>query len=408
MNFSNINPRKCLKFLALILAIFLTITDLTSFMIEKPTNTVLSTKPGTAEDTPDILVCPYPAYNMQEVDRNGFAGFVGYLFGILRAEELTINSGGKQDEDPVKISRNMQVVKNLNDLVYRVRIVTKGEDSSEVKNNTYFKTFDIKKFDRPGEKVLTSSGFCFRLILPKLINQGLIRNIKIFLNNTYMEAKNISTASIGLEENNARKRVLKLLPHAMTGDKIVGQSRPAVIKYKIKILKFKFRKSCRSYERGESVETCYEKVGFKEIKEILGCLPLELTNNTDTNICKGAQNLTDNKYEDILTRLDNYVGYEACPNPCSYYEYNVMMVKHQMSTERIFELVFTKSIYVTTSEYQYTFIPILTTVGGHIGVCRTLVWIGVTMVGAKKIYGMARRLVRAPLILKKERKSSEY
>ena len=147
MNLSNINPRNCLKFLALILAIFLTITDLTSFMIEKPTNTVLSTKPGTAEDTPDILVCPYPAYNIQEVERNGFPGFVGYLFGIMKAEELKINFGGKYDEDPVNISKNVFVVKNLNDLVSRLRITIR-------RNNTQFKTSYIKKFDIAGEKVM--------------------------------------------------------------------------------------------------------------------------------------------------------------------------------------------------------------------------------------------------------------
>ena len=64
---------------------------------------------------------------------------------------------------------------------------------------------------------MSSMGFCLRLDILNFKKRGIIRNIQLVLNNTYMKEKDISNVNIVFEENNARKRKLKLLPFAMTG-----------------------------------------------------------------------------------------------------------------------------------------------------------------------------------------------
>ena len=53
------------------------------------------------------------------------------------------------------------------------------------------------------------------------------------------------------------------------------------------------------------------------------------------------------------------------------------------------ELIVDDTIYITKSKYEYTFLSVLTTLGGHIGVCRTVVWVGLSIFGAKNYFHFA-------------------
>ena len=109
-----------LKSLALLLALMLAIQDFGSFFIERPTSAVLTSNKLTVEKFPDAILCPYPGYDFEQLQRHGFKGFDGYLFGIMEGEEGVVNFNGKLGSNPANISEDIVLVKNLGDIVHRI------------------------------------------------------------------------------------------------------------------------------------------------------------------------------------------------------------------------------------------------------------------------------------------------
>ena len=71
---------------------------------------------------------------------------------------------------------------------------------------------------------------------------------------------------------------------------------------------------------------------------------------------------------------------------CVYYEYESTLVKTEpYSTYRI-EITINREVRQTRSKSEYSGLMILTTLGGHIGVCRTCLWIGLSLAGLKKFW----------------------
>ena len=359
----------------------------------------MSSEPVTQEHFPDLVLCPSPGYDLMELEKRGFQGFDGYLVGLVNGDEFKVNFGGELNEDPANISRAIVHVKTLKDLVSAIEVTKTNEKSTEENNEPLFHESVIREFEDYSQLISTSMGFCFRLSSKHWKTRELVKNMKIFLNRTFMHDRNISVVNLHFEEKRNRGVLLKLSPFAMTGDNVQGFK--GLIKYKIKIKKHEDKKFCKKYENYESFEKCNEYIGIKNLNDTLGCLPISFTNGTE-EYCKGVPNMTEAKYKDLLRRFDNYVPYEACMKDCSSYEYNAVMVKYQEDREDTIELVFDESISITKSRYEFTFLPILTTVGGHIGVCRTVIWVGFSFLGAKKIFNSLRNIFKAPLGLTKD------
>ena len=204
------------------------------------------------------------------------------------------------------------------------------------------------------------------------------------------------------EESRNRNRLLKLSPFSMTGDKIEGYHHKKITKYKIEIKNSEVKNSCKKYKSGQSEDKCNEKLSMKSINSTLGCLPFSLTKNLDKgpgHYCRGHPNGSVVTYKNIIQRLANYLPYPICEPACSYYQYNAVEVQYQLADSSIIELVFDDTIYVTKSKYEFTFFPILTTLGGQIGLCRTVVWLGLSVMGLNKIFLAWSGMCRAPLAM---------
>ena len=101
----------------------------------------------------------------------------------------------------------------------------------------------------------------------------------------------------------------------------------------------------------------------------LGCLPWPLSLGSE-NYCSQTENMTAPvlaQYMRILHRLDNYLPTNTCQHPCSVTDYHSYLVKSEASTNRVIQLIFPQTILVRETQPQYTFLPILTTVGGMWG-----------------------------------------
>ena len=145
---------------------------------------------------------------------------------------------------------------------------------------------------------------------------------------------------------------------------------------------------CKSYGSNESFLSCEEDEVKKSIKSALGCLPLPLSWDYD-NYCNQNEHFSKKsqiQYSKIIHRLDNYLPSKNCQPSCSKTVYDSYLIKSEASTNRVIQLMFQEDILVSVSQPQYTFLPILTTIGGHIGVCRTMLWILLGLGGSKTIY----------------------
>ena len=61
-------------------------------------------------------------------------------------------------------------------------------------------------------------------------------------------------------------------------------------------------------------------------------------------------------------------------------------MKTEPSSDHMIEIVFHPEMTVTSSRLEFSPLMILTTLGGHIGVCRTVLWIGMSLAGLKKCW----------------------
>ena len=103
--------------------------------------------------------------------------------------------------------------------------------------------------------------------------------------------------------------------------------------------------------------------------------------------CSGVQNVSAAaEYRNIVRRLMNYIPYQQCQDSCSSFTYEAVEVQDQAANNIIIELIMAEALHITSSKYEFTFLPILTTLGGHIGVCRTVVWLGLSLIGLNNLY----------------------
>ena len=123
--------------------------------------------------------------------------------------------------------------------------------------------------------------------------------------------------------------------------------------------------------------SCEEKSIKTSIKTVLGCLPWSLASDTE-KYCSQTDQFSPStvaEFMKILHMFDNYIPSPNCNTPCTTTLYDSNQIKSEASTNRVIQLIFPEEISVSESQLQYSFLPILTTIGGHIGVCRTFLWV---------------------------------
>ena len=123
--------------------------------------------------------------------------------------------------------------------------------------------------------------------------------------------------------------------------------------------------------------SCEEKSIKTSIRSVLGCLPWLISSESE-KYCSQTDQFSPStvaEFMSILHMLDNYIPSPTCITPCTATLYDSNLVKSEASTNRIIQLIFPEDISISESQLQYTFLPILTAIGGHIGVCRTFLWI---------------------------------
>ena len=116
-----VKEHRILKLIFFTFASYLIFEELYAFLVVKPTYTSNQKRNISAEDFPEILLCPEPAINISVANAKGYHGAIQYFFGsdsILGSKQL--GWGGNKSEDVKKVSAEISILRQTQ-TVHRTR-----------------------------------------------------------------------------------------------------------------------------------------------------------------------------------------------------------------------------------------------------------------------------------------------
>ena len=93
-----------------------------------------------------------------------------------------------------------------------------------------------------------------------------------------------------------------------------------------------------------------------------------------TNCPAGVQRIPESVFQRYLQQFVVMTNTHLCPPACSTVQYHVKLRKSERSFFPKVILSFSWEVTEVRQRLQHSALSFLTTLGGHIGVCRTLLW----------------------------------
>ena len=122
---------------------------------------------------------------------------------------------------------------------------------------------------------------------------------------------------------------------------------------------------------------CEERNTRDVLLSVLGCLPPLLSSQQDEErnlTCESEMKFEKTTYMEYVKTYFNIMNSQACLHSCSSIDYTTKI----KNVERIYYtavvMMFTEEVREVQQRLQHSALSFLTTLGGHIGVCRTLLW----------------------------------
>ena len=107
---------------------FLLYNELITFWIEKPTYTSSSKVKIAPHDFPDITICPFPSWNLQEMLKLGYGQSFEYSKGHIANTPMTGWSGNTTENTPESVIEKISILKNHTECPFtRAKMITEGK-----------------------------------------------------------------------------------------------------------------------------------------------------------------------------------------------------------------------------------------------------------------------------------------
>ena len=195
------------KTIAFVLAMMLLVSDFNLFFVENPIISIKKHEKQTNDKFPLILLCNAASdVGNEKLQELGFASFSHFLVGIIGCDErCEISFGGRSRVDTKYLLNH---IFKLSDVISTISLSFEGDSSLE-----HIHGRDIK-FHR----YFSLQGFCYSIDLTNKFEKT-IRNIRLSLNNTYMQSMGIPYMSVYLAPKNTNIGSFFTQPFAMGGDR---------------------------------------------------------------------------------------------------------------------------------------------------------------------------------------------
>ena len=149
---------------------------------------------------------------------------------------------------------------------------------------------------------------------------------------------------------------------------------------------------CKDYAPEDNMFRCEERRTKEILLSFLGCLPPLLNSweeEYENLTCKSDLKLRGSRFNQYIDHYFRITASQLCPPPCSSIHYTAKI----KNVERIYYtgvvLNFLDEVVEVEQRLQHNALSLLTTLGGHIGVCRTLLW---ALIGCIEIHALLTKI----------------
>ena len=347
----------------------------------KPTYSSSEKREISAEDIPEMIICPQPSIDLDAVRSRGYPGNEAYVRGISDRHSLEqLGWAGNKSEGVKKVIQEVSILKSIEECPTAIFWFQKNMSQVQA---------DLKLV-----KALNPHHICCQVIPPKLSQTSPLISVHLFFtNNSHIlnifSVKNASERSPvqAIKVFLADKVTASFYDQQRTildGDKIVSDN-SGFMKYKVKIIEEERLEDdpkypCIDYKTRGLYAKCVENEIVRQQTEFLNCTPPWMTDSED-HWCKGKFG-----FESITTR-ENYIrfmmdisdgeaNYRKCLVPCKVKKYFAKEVGvRKVSNLRGLIIRFAREVDINKSMWTLDGTTLISKIGGFIGINKNFLWL---------------------------------
>ena len=380
---------KIFKLIFTIVASCLIIDLFYTFLVLRPTYTSNEKRKMSAEDFPEIIICPLPSVNLDAIESNGYGDQERYFFGIDDIEKGTNQIGwaGNNKSDNVSmVYEEISVLNSVNDCPAGLEswMWFNGKTKKEIA--VEFIQFNLTKMLNPYHrccKVYPSSEYVHSYPLIQIQfkwsapSQEGFEVMKVFLADQLTASffdlhKTIMLGSDIVSSNVAGSGEIK---------KGIG-----LIDYKVKIMEEQKLANdpnypCTDYKINGEYSKCLEDEMVRQNLEFLNCTPPWMTDNENLH-CSGRLDLkTASNAYNYIRFLNDLSLSEGNPGRCSVpcktkkYQAKAIGLKGNKNNMTGITITFERDVDITRSSWKIDSKSLISKIGGFIGICKNFLWL---------------------------------
>ena len=251
---------------------YLLFDELKLYFIYKPTFTSSVQTKLTPGHFPNILICPYPSYDLEELQSIGYDHSYDYSSGLSEEGNLIGWRGNNSEDDLAAITHNLSVIRTLQDCP---QIKAKFEQNGIMVKKT---------LSRQLSRAVYPNGRCCRVIIPEIAKSNIVHRLyfRIYVNK--YKNNNVKGFKMILSEPRSSS-IFRQHEFSIDGDRLIAPRKAVGYQeYKVKIMEeFHLEDDpnfvCDNYNQVGQYDRCLEQEFVQQSVEILNCTPPWITDN---------------------------------------------------------------------------------------------------------------------------------
>ena len=353
--------------------IFFIYGEIETYLVTKPTVTSNSIEPLGYKNFPEILVCADPAFDQQELSRNGYVEIWRYVLG-LQGPTSQFNFTGW----------------NGNGVGSSVQLLDRISTLKTVKEVWAYELKDIQSY-KYAKRILKNTiypyGRCVKISHKTQNFQNAIQIIR--------QKSNSKTRVLFRDPVNSADMIP--ISFEMTGDRVERQAQANETKRMRKTYKIKIKQNiqeiddpkseCQIYTLNTTFDFCTSFDILTTMNNYLGCFPPLLSPNINKT-CNTFIHKSENESQHIISWIDEmYKSYQTknCKKPCTHTTFETALLEEVASDFDRITLRFDQEVDITRSVFSINTHTFLTRLGGSVSLGRTSLWIFLSILGCIKL-----------------------
>ena len=251
---------------------YLLIDELKLYFIYKPTFTSILQTKLKPEHFPNILICSYPSYDLEELQSIGYDHSYDYSSGLSKEGDLIGWRGNNSDDNITAITQKLSVLRTV-------------QDCPQIKAKFEQKGMMVKKtLSRDLSRAVYPNGRCCRVIIPDIARSNIVHRLYFRIYIKKYKNQNVNGFKMILSEPKSSS-IFRQHEFSVDGDRLISPIKEVGYQeYKVKIKEeFHLLEDpnfiCDNYNTVGQYDRCLEQEFVEQSVKILNCTPPWITEN---------------------------------------------------------------------------------------------------------------------------------